>query len=588
MFISLDELRKSSRIALISVYHKDGIEERVQRLVNLGFGIISSGGTAKRLNDAGIPVCQMSELVTLTTKRTVIEVLAEFGITGDEVIEKVNSLVKGDAILGHRVVTLSREKSAALLATYSDADKAEMVTLGIPYIDMVACDLYPLEGEIAREGSTRESVIELTDIGGPTMIREAAKGRRILVCRESGWDPTLEWLESGEPNSEEYHDKMSAEGEAVITEYCAASARYHSGGVFEAFFGRRVKELRYGENPWQKPAYLFTTGSNNPLAIPNLKTVAGKEAGYINETDSDRLLRYMTCVAAAWEKNFGFVPFIAIGVKHGNACGAAAGHSPIEVIKKMIEGDPRAIFGGSVMTNFPLGKAEGEVLRLHMSESKRGLDVVIAPSIDDEAARELERIEGGCRMTANPALSQDRLGLAALDLVPEVRFVTGGFLVQPSYDEFVLDLSSELVSHHGETTLVQQMSIVLAYCIAARSNSNTITLTASDKVGNEAFIYTLIGNGVGQQDRVGAAELAIKRAQDAGHKVTWACAVSDSFIPYLDAAEVLAKEGVGALLTCSGSKAKGGGDAAVFSYLEEQGIPLVSIPNNDGRGFFGH
>ena len=193
------------RAALLSVYDKSGIVEFAEGLVDLDWTIYASGGTAKALADAGVPVTDVAELVG------------------------------GGAILGHRVVTLSRELHAALLARPVEEDLAELEQLGIPFIDLVCVDLYPLAEEIAKPTATPESVIEKTDIGGPTMLRSAAKGRRIVVADPTVRQQVLEWLRAGEPESEINRTKLAALSEAIVADYCLASARYHSGGVHDGY-----------------------------------------------------------------------------------------------------------------------------------------------------------------------------------------------------------------------------------------------------------------------------------------------------------------------------------------------------------------
>ncbi len=182
--------------ALISVFNKDGIEEFARGLVDLGWEIISSGGTAKVLAAAGIPVTDVAE------------------ITGQP------------AILGHRVVTLHPAIHGGLLAT--EDMKGELDKLGYPWIDLVCVDLYPLKEEIARDEATTESVIEKTDIGGPTMLRSAAKGRRIVICDAADRKLVLNWIREGRPREGEIVTELAAKVEGVIADYCLASARFHS------------------------------------------------------------------------------------------------------------------------------------------------------------------------------------------------------------------------------------------------------------------------------------------------------------------------------------------------------------------------
>lgn len=184
-----------SPTALLSVYHKEGIVNFATELVKMGWNILASGGTAKFLSQAGVPVKDVAELVG------------------------------GGPILGHRVVTLSREVHAGLLAQHGKDDD-EMLKLGIPFIDLVCVDLYPLEEEIEKPEATEASVIEKTDIGGPTMLHSGAKGRRILVCNPEDRKSTLDWLRNGMPDKEDTLRMMAYEAESTVAEYIRASADY--------------------------------------------------------------------------------------------------------------------------------------------------------------------------------------------------------------------------------------------------------------------------------------------------------------------------------------------------------------------------
>lgn len=187
-----------SKFALFSVYNKEGVAEDAKRLIALGWTIISSGGTAKVLDAKGIPVKDVAELVG------------------------------GGAILGHRVVTLSREVHAGLLADPNKPeDLEELEKLGIPFIDMVRCDFYPIKEAIDQNDATIASVIEKTDIGGPCMVRSAAKGGRIVVCRKEDMNWVLRELEANGDISSEYRQYLRATAEREVTEYTSASANFH-------------------------------------------------------------------------------------------------------------------------------------------------------------------------------------------------------------------------------------------------------------------------------------------------------------------------------------------------------------------------
>lgn len=530
--------------ALLSVYNKEGIVDFAKELTGLGWDILASGGTAKALTDAGIKV------------------------------QDVASLVGGGPILGHRVVTLSREIHAGLLSTDSPADTAELAKLNIPRIDLVCVDLYPLKEEIAKlnlgaapagraspSEAGRESVIEKTDIGGPTMLRSAAKGGRIVICDPSDRMKVIAWLKANKPDEKNFINNLCAKSEAVIADYVLTSARYHSQGLYEGEVGWQTLSCLYGENAWQNPAGLFSTDNNDPLSISKFQLISGTSPSYNNICDLERLLQTATHIAGAFDLNMKKVPLIAVGVKHGNPCGASVGENAKTVLKNMLEGDLRAIFGGVVMTNFPIDKAHAETLLTHkMVTSRRLLDGIIAPSFTADAVELLKRKGDKCRFLANPALAT--LNKNSLDTSTRLRHVRGGFLKQPNYT-FILELEKP------------NADMLLAWAIGSTSNSNTVTIVKNGK---------LLGNGVGQQDRVGCCELALKRAKDAGNDVKGAVAYSDSFFPFIDGPTTLINAGITGILATSGSVR----DEEVKKLCAEKGVSLVLIPDKLARGFFGH
>jgi phosphoribosylaminoimidazolecarboxamide formyltransferase/IMP cyclohydrolase len=534
-----------TRTALVSVYDKAGIAGFARELVALGWSIYSSGGTAAQLARAGVPV-------------TDVAVLAG-----------------GGAILGHRVVTLSREVHAALLARPVPEHLAELDALGIPFIDLVCVDLYPLAEEVADPAATPESVIDKTDIGGPTMLRSAAKGRRIVVAEPGQRAEVLAWLKAGEPDAEAFRTALAARAEAIVAAYCLTSAAYLSGGAVVGTIGTEVLACKYGENAWQAPATLYSAGARtgDDLGLDRFRVIAGTAPSYNNLAEIDRQLQTVTHIAAGFERNFGAVPAIAVGTKHGNPCGAAAGEDPAEVIRRMVMGDARAIFGGLVMLNVPVDEALAEeLLSVGVERGRRLLDGIAAPAFSEGAVRALSRKGDRCRFLANPALAE--LGEGALDATPRWRYVRGGFLRQPNY-RYVADLADPELVTTGRLSEAQARDLILAWAVGSTSNSNTVTLV---KAGQ------LIGNGVGQQDRVGCCELAVKRARDAGHDPRGSVAYSDSFFPFPDAPAVLADAGVTAIWCTTGSVR----DRETQELCAERGVTLVQLPDAKARGFFGH
>ncbi len=532
--------------ALLSVYNKEGIDYFARQLIELGWQIIASKGTAQEIKKAGIPVNDIAEVVG------------------------------GGPILDHRVVTLSREVHAGLLAKNTKEDREELNRIGIPLINLVCVDLYPLQEEINNSDSSQESVIEKTDIGGPTIIRSAAKGRRIVICDPADRQKGINWLKAGKPDEDNFITDLTAKAEAVVADYCLSSAKYHSRGIYQGIIGKQILECLYGENAWQAQAAFYskklsTTSSSDPLALENFNVIAGTLPSYNNLCDVDRLLQTITHISTVFSVNRGDVPLIAVGCKHGNSCGAAIGKDSLLVIQKMIKGDTRAIFGGLVMVNFPVSKIIAEELLTYLMSKgeRRLLDGIIAPSFSQEAIDMLRRKGDKCRFLANPALKS-----LSLDLMPRFRYIRGGFLYQPNYT-FILNLKDPQLEKIGKLIPEEEDNLLLAWAVGSTSNSNTITLVKDGY---------LIGNGVGQQDRVGGCALAVKRARDAGHKISGSFAYSDSFFPFTDGPEVLAEAGIKAIFASSGSIH----DSEIKNFCREKKMILYLFPDKLGRGFFGH
>lgn len=535
------------KLALLATFHKKPELTTFARwLIEHGYRLIASGGTAKYLRD------------------------------NDVLVQDVTELVGGKAILGHRVVTLSREIAAALLCRRDNPeDMAEMQHLDIQPIDLVFVDLYPMKDAINKPNVTREEVIELTDIGGPTLIREAAKGGRIVLTDYS----QLSELMTHWPLEEDDLNKLAANAELVIARYCADSAEFHSNCNFKTIFGEKDTnaQLAYGENRWQKdddlPAYFkYVDQEDDPLAMDKFELLnPNKPIGVVNFLDLDRALQTMTHITAARDgtnRNMN----IAVAVKHGNPCGAAIGFDPVVVAQNVVHGDPLSLFGGVVMTNFTVTQEVAEeLLGYHTGNGKRILAGIAAPDFDEAALSYLGG-KGGkkCKLWTNPNLANPYL-----DLSPRIRSVRGGFLIQPNYT-FVLDIKADYMAvHESRGDALIESDLLLAWAIGSTSNSNTITIVKNGK---------LIGNGVGQQDRVGSAELAIKLAVRSAHDLNGAVAYSDSFFPFPDGIEVLAKAEVKYILASSGSIH----DNQVITRAKELGVTMYLVPDKIGRGFAWH
>jgi len=543
------------KIALISVYNKKGIEDFAQRLVALGWKILASCGTAKCLIAAGIPVTDVAEWVG------------------------------GGAILGHRVVTLSREVSAGLLCTDTPEDVAEMKRLGLSRIGLVCCDFYPLEEEIAKPKSTRASVIEKIDIGGPNMVRSAAKGGRIVICDPVDRQMVIEQLEATGDVDEKTCQHLGAKAEFVAASYSLAATRYLSKGEFDGIIGQKVFQLGKGENLDQSPAFGYSDGGNDPLAWDKFKVISGNP-GYINMADGDRTLLLLRFLAESFRRNFqGKVPYIAIVCKHGNPTGTAIDwEDPKIALTKALLGDPIAGMGGEVMTNFPitgeLAEALYEVpeeLRAKVGRDFWGVDVVFAPGFD-EAATELLGKKERRSLLANSALANPTMPKEKLAKRPNC----GGFLEQmaPNYV-----FEAKLVKKWTCQKSLKPndlASLIIAWAVTWFASSNTVAL-AKDNM--------LIALGCGQQDRIFCVVICLMRAERAGHDTKGAWFASDAFFPYathigdgpLEGPELLIQAGcIGGVVPADGKKLPD-----VIKLFADNGLVVAFLPA-EHRGFFDH
>lgn len=550
--------------ALISVYDKTGIEEFAAGLADLNIHITSSGGTASAISEAGIPVTEVAD------------------ITG------------WGSMLDGRVKTLHPLIHGGILADTNNPKHMDTLKeKGITLFDIVCVDMYPLEEEIASPNATLASIIEKIDVGGPTMLNGAAKAGKIVLSVAEQRAEVLQWLRDGKPDEESFLKKLAARTFYETVRYYQPIAKLLGETGISSSIAILNSPTKYGENPQQAEAAFYADNRVNvdPFGLDQFEHVKGWELSFVNETDINRLLQTSTHIAAGFERNFGEVPPMAVGVKHGNACGAGVAETHVEAVKKMLEGDSRAIFGGVVMINGEIDTEVAEVLMRHEVEdedSNRMLDGVIGSSVTEEALELLSRKK--LRVVVNPALAE--LNEDSLDTARLIRPVRGGVLEQPNYT-FVQDFSHEKMELHGSLTDQQERDLILAWAIGSTSNSNTITLVKNGR---------LIGNGVGQQDRVGAGQLALSRTSieipiidDLGDKLVMrveldkaklsgASAYSDSFFPFPDGPELLAKAGIKAILTSSGSVA----DESVVETLTKAGVSVAMIPDKVGRGFFGH
>lgn len=528
---------------MLSLFDKTGLYEIARRLKALKFRLIGSRGTARDIRKAGIRITDIA------------------------------SISGFPPILDHRVVTLCPAVHAGILAKHTEKHEREMALVGASRIKLIYVNFYPLLRAIEEAGATLASIMESFDIGGPTMVRSGIKTApegTIVVCDPTDMEWVLTELEITGEVSLEYRLRLAAKAMYLITCYDVALMEYLGKGQYVGIVGEFVRSHRYGENPNQTPSGLYTQHTPDPLALDQFTCAGGGDLGYVNDTDLDRLLQTLTHIAATFKQNGRGFLYYAVGDKHGNSCGGSYGNDKLTVLRNMIRGNLRAIWGGMIITNFTIGIAEAEILRTYMvKKKKRILDGVFAPKITAEAIAILERPKGACKMLVNPALATPKL-----DTARWFRRVRGGLLIQPNFT-YIFRFDNKSVEYFGQLSRAQKDNILFAAAICQTSNSNTTTLVLR---------RMLIGNGMTRPDRCDATTLSVTNAREQGHNTNGAVAVTDSFFPFPDAPQVLIDAGISTILTVSGSL----GDAIVKKTITEADVTLIWLPVSEGRMFFGH
>ncbi|MFZ2912145.1 MAG: hypothetical protein WAZ75_03615, partial [Candidatus Absconditicoccaceae bacterium] len=481
-------MKKTIKSAFISVFYKtNGLDLIVKKLHELGVSITSTGGTADFIEGLGVPVI------------------------------KAETITGYPSILGGRVKTLHPKIMGGILARRDNQDDlAQLQQYEIPEMDLVIVDLYPFE-QTVDSGASHEAIVEKIDIGGITLIRAAAKNYNdvTIVASMDQYPVLLDILEKqGTEITEDQRYDFATKAFVTTAYYDLTIMSYFGQGHYYGVIGKKIRNPRYGENPQQESYGLFKIlGINDPLGIDKLQYIKG-DPGQVNITDVDRVLQTMTHIIAGYYKNnlwqdMGFtsekdMPFVAIGVKHGNPCGASIETNPEDALMKMLEGNLKSIFGGVVMVNFPITKKHAEIIRNYRSKKRRTLDMIIAPAIDSEAIELLQRKKDACKITVLPALGN--LDADCLDKSILIRKLRAGFLLQQNYDS-IIDLNSLDIKRYGNIhnlSSEDRINLVLGLALCATSNSNTIALVNFRK---------LIGLGEGQADRVECTSLSIRRAR---------------------------------------------------------------------------
>jgi phosphoribosylaminoimidazolecarboxamide formyltransferase/IMP cyclohydrolase len=509
--------------ALISCYDKTGLQDFARGLVDVGFELVASGGTADFLE-------------------------TEVGLD----VERVEELTGVAEMLGGRVKTLHPRIHAAILARRDRGD--DLATLDehdIRPFDLVCVNLYPFTHVAAQRGVREEDAVEMIDVGGPSMLRGAAKNfaHCAPVCRPDRYALIIEELRERGEISLGTRRALAAEAFATTAAYEAAIARWF--GDVEAFpetlvtSYTKVADLRYGENPHQRGAYYAEDGARVHL-LSRVEQLHGKELSLINLLDlsAARLLLREFALPAC------------VMVKHANPCGVAVAGTTEKAYERALACDPVSAFGMACAVNRPVSGVLGEAL------AERFVDVLFAPEYDERALTALRR-----KLDIRILRDRERRGLPRAER--DFKRVIGGALVQDR-DADIDDREGMEVAA-GEPDERTWGDLVFAWRVCKHVGSNAIVI-AKD--------LTTIGIGAGQTSRVDAVKLALEKAREHDHDLQGAVLASDAFFPFADGPEAALEAGVTAFIQPGGSRR----DAEVIEAVRAAGGTMVLT----GRRHFRH
>jgi phosphoribosylaminoimidazolecarboxamide formyltransferase/IMP cyclohydrolase len=508
------------RRALLSVSDKSGLVDFAQGLATLGVDLISTGGTHQALASAGVAVRNVSD------------------VTGFP------------EILDGRVKTLHPRIHAGILAVREDPrHAATLAAEKIESIDLVVCNLYPFELVAAKAGSSHEEIVENIDVGGPSMIRAAAKNHAdvAVVTEPAQYLSVLqEMQENGAALRLATRQRLAATAFSRTAEYDVAIAAYFARHSKSAEFPPKLnlsfvrkQLLRYGENPHQKAAY-YADPEGPAATVTSAEVLQGKELSYNNILDLDSALALVR----------EFAEPAAVVIKHNNPCGAAIAATVAEAFTNAYASDPLSAFGGILGFNRPVD----ERTAMLVTEPNHFVEALIAPEFDSDALRILS---GRQKWGKNVRLL--RTGpLGPLQPAWDYRRIEGGLLVQDR------DLTGDegaraRVVTKRQPTKKEWAELVFAWRVCKHVKSNAIVLVVNNAV---------VGVGAGQMSRVDSVEIAVRKA---GDRSRGAGLASDAFFPFRDNVDVAAKAGVTAIIQPGGSVR----DADSIAACDEHGIAMV-------------
>ena len=507
--------------ALLSVSDKTGLSDFARGLAELGIGLLSTGGTARALADAGLAVTEVGDYTGFPE------------------------------MLDGRVKTLHPKVHAGILARRElDAHRSALATHAIPTIDLVVVNLYPFRETVARPGCTLEDAIENIDIGGPTMVRAAAKNyAHVGVVVDPADYPALlaELREPGRMLSSATRFRLAQKAfshtaayDGAISNYLTARDEHGAARDFPerwSWQGAKVEDLRYGENPHQRAAFY----RDDPPArgvIAASRQLQGKELSYNNVADAD----------AAWECVNAFPETACVIVKHANPCGVAIAASPLEAYRRAFATDPTSAFGGIVAFNRQVDGPTVEAVAAQF------LEVLVAPGYSTEARAAIAS-KVNVRVLAIEGRTARTLGTW------DVKRVGGGMLIQDA-DTRDIDADELKVVTKKRPTQEQIADLLFAWRVAKFVKSNAIVYCGGGRT---------LGIGAGQMSRVDSTRVAAMKAASAGLSLAGSVVASDAFFPFRDGLDVAADQGAVAVIQPGGSVR----DAELIAAADERALSMV-------------
>ncbi len=502
------------RRALLSVSDKRGIVEFARGLANLGVEIVSTGGTATGLADAGLKVRAIEDFTGFPE------------------------------IMDGRVKTLHPRLYAGLLAVRSDPSHIDAIEEhGIEAVDLVCVNLYPFESTIARRDVSEAEVIENVDIGGPTMIRAAAKNHAYaaVVTSPESYDAVLDELREGRGLlSMSTRESLAAEAFAYTARYDTAIARWFAekSEDFPPMHIRayeKVSDLSYGENPHQRAAYYHQVGARMHV-LSMVQQHHGKQLSFNNLLDLDSARKIVA----------DFRDPVCVIVKHNNPCGVALGAGPLAAYERAFATDPLSAFGGVIAFNRPVDKATAQKL------AEQFVEVLFAPGYEDGTLELL---------TQKPSIRilEDNERRSPMVAEPEIKQVMGGLLVQDRDLEFADRSEMEIVTKRQPTD-DEWRDLLFAWQVCKHVRSNAIVLAKDAATA---------GVGAGQMSRVDSVRLAIDKSNL--DSLQGASLASDAFFPFSDGPEIAIAAGVTAIIQPGGSRR----DPEVVGAADDAGLAMV-------------